>query len=87
MIGKLLNMLTSLIAAVCVATVIAAAAPSSCITQAWKVNHSRFVQAVAILQGKSPESLLPPPPPKKETVANSQPTTSSLPHRDSRPAS
>ena len=50
----------------CVATVIAAAVLIVFYAQSWKVNRERFVQAVAILQGKSPESLLPPPPPKKE---------------------
>ncbi|MEI8371921.1 MAG: hypothetical protein WCJ35_03700 [Planctomycetota bacterium] len=65
MIGKLLGMLVSLIAAVCVATVIAAVVLILYYTLSWKVNHDRVVQAVAILQGKSFESLLPPPPPKK----------------------
>jgi len=66
MIGKLLGMLVSLVAAVCVATVITAVVLIIYYTQAWKVNRERFVQAVAILQGKGPETLLPPPPPKKE---------------------
>ena len=66
MIGKLLGMLVSLVAAVCVATVIAAVVLIAFYAQSWKVDRERFVQAMAILQGKSPESLLPPPPPKKE---------------------
>jgi hypothetical protein len=66
MIGKLLGMLAALAAAACIATVIAAVILISYYAQVWKVNHERFVQAMAILQGKSPESLLPPPPPKKE---------------------
>jgi hypothetical protein len=65
MIGKLLGILISLIAAVCVATVISAVALIMFYSQSWKVNHARLVQALAILQGKSPESLVPPPPPKK----------------------
>jgi len=67
MIGKLLGMLVSLIAAVCVATVIAAVVLFAYYAQSWKVNHERFVQAMAILQGKSFESLLPPPPSKKRS--------------------
>jgi septal ring factor EnvC (AmiA/AmiB activator) len=66
MIGKLLGMLTTFLALVCIATVIAAVALIMFYARSWKVDHDRFVQAVAILQGKSPESLLPPPPPKKE---------------------
>ncbi len=66
MIGKVLGMLVSLVAAVCVATVIAAAALIAFYAHSWNVDRERFVQAMAILQGKSPESLLPPPPPKKE---------------------
>ena len=66
MIGKLLGMLVSLIAAVCVATVISAAVLLVFYARSWKVDRERFVQAVGILQGKSPESFLPPPPPKKE---------------------
>lgn len=66
MIGKLLAALVSLIAAVCVATVIAAAVLFVYYAQSWKVNKERAGQALAILQGKSAESLLPPPPPKKE---------------------
>jgi hypothetical protein len=65
--GKLLGMLVSLLAAVCVATVISAATLIAFYGQSWKVNHERFMQALSILQGKSPESLLPPPPPKKNT--------------------
>jgi hypothetical protein len=64
--GKLLGMLVTLIAAVCVATVIAAAALVSFYAQSWKVNKERAGQALAILQGKSPESLVPPPSPKKQ---------------------
>ena len=67
MIGKLLGMLVTLVAAACVATVIAAVVLIAFYARSWKVDHDRFVQAVAILQGKSPESLLPPPPPKKES--------------------
>ena len=66
MIGKLLGMLVSLVAATCVATVIAAAVLIAFYAHSWKVDRERFVQAMAILQGKNPESLLPPPPPKKE---------------------
>ena len=66
MIGKLLGMMGTLLAAVCVATVIAAAVLIAFYAQSWKVSRERFVQAVAILQGKSPESLLPPPPPKAD---------------------
>jgi hypothetical protein len=66
MIGKLLGTLVSLLAAVCIATVIAALVLIVFYSRSWKVDRDRFVQAVAILQGKSPESLLPPPPPKKE---------------------
>ena len=66
MIGKLMGVMLSLIAAVCVATVIAATALIGFYANSWKVTGERFVQAVAILQGKSPESLLPPPPPKRE---------------------
>jgi hypothetical protein len=66
MFGNLLGMLVSVVAATCVATVIAAVLLIVFYAQSWKVNQERFVQAVAILQGKSPESLLPPPPPKKE---------------------
>ncbi len=66
MIGKLLGALMSLVAAVCVATVIAAAVLFAYYAQSWKVTKERAGQALAILQGKSPESLLPPPPPKKE---------------------
>ena len=72
MIGKLTGMMVTAIAAVCVATVIAAVVLIAFYAQSWKVNRERFVQAVAILQGKSPESLLPPPPPKKEND-NEQP--------------
>ncbi len=67
MIGKLLGMLVTLLAVVCVATVIAAVALLVFYSRSWQVDRGRFVQAVAILQGKSPESLLPPPPPKKQT--------------------
>ena len=74
MIGKLLGMLVSLIAAVCVATVIAAVVLIMYYAQSWKVNHDRFVQAVAILQGKSFESLLPPPPPPKKGSDSEQPS-------------
>jgi len=66
MIGKLLGLIVSIVAAVCVATVIAAVALIAFYAQSWKINRERFVQAVVILQGKTPESLLPPPPPKKE---------------------
>jgi regulator of replication initiation timing len=66
MIGKLLGMLGALVAAVCVATVIAAAVLIVFYARSWKVDREHLVQAVAILQGKSPESLLPPPSPKKE---------------------
>jgi len=66
MIGKLLGMLVTLVAVVCIATVIAAVVLIMFYARSWKVDHDRFVQAVAILQGKSPESLMPPPPPKKE---------------------
>ena len=66
MIGKLLGMLASLVSAVCVATVIAALVLYMYYTNAWKVTHEHTVQALAILQGKSPESLVPPPPPKSD---------------------
>jgi hypothetical protein len=66
MIGKLLGMLVSLVAAVCVATVIAAAILIPFYAQSWKLSKERLGQALAILQGTSPESLVPPPPPKKE---------------------
>jgi hypothetical protein len=66
MIGKLLGMLVTLLAAVCVATVIASSVLAAYYAKSWKVSGERFAQAMAILQGKSPESLLPPPPPKKE---------------------
>jgi peptidyl-tRNA hydrolase len=66
MIGKLMGMLATLIAAVCVATVIAAAVLIAYYAQSWKVTSERAGQAMAILQGKSPESFLPPPPPKKQ---------------------
>ena len=69
MIGKILGMLFSLVGALCVATVIAAATLAVFYSQSWKVSRERWVQAVAILQGKSPESLLPPPPAKKDTSA------------------
>ena len=69
MIGKLLGMLVSLIAAVCVATVISAVVLIAFYAHSWKVDRERFVQAMGILQGKSPESFLPPPPPKKEADA------------------
>ncbi len=66
MISKLLGMLVTLVAVVCIATVVAAVALIMFYARSWKVDHDRFVQAVAILQVKSPESLVPPPPPKKE---------------------
>ena len=66
MIGKLLGALISLIVAVCVATVIAAAVLVVYYAQSWKVTKERAGQALAILQGKGLETLLPPPPPKKE---------------------
>ncbi len=66
MIGKWLGMLVSLVAAVCVATVIAALVLIVFYAQSWKVSRERLVQAMAILQGKSPDVLIPPPPPKKE---------------------
>jgi hypothetical protein len=66
MIGKLLGMLMTFMAAVCVATVISAAMLIAYYAQSWHVNQERVGQAMAILQGKSPESLLPPPPPKKQ---------------------
>ena len=66
MIGKLLGMVSSLLSAFCVATVIAALVLYSYYTKAWNVTHEHTVQALAILQGKNPESLVPPPPPKKE---------------------
>ncbi len=69
MIGKWLGMLVSLVAATCVATVIAAAVLIPFYAHSWKVDRERFGQAMAILQGKNPESLLPPPPPKKERDA------------------
>ena len=64
--GKLLGALISLIGAVCVATVIAAVVLWMYYSKAWNVNHEHMVQALAILQGKSPESLIPPPPVKKD---------------------
>jgi hypothetical protein len=66
MIGKLLGALISLVVAVCVATVIAATALVFYYAQSWKVTKERAGQALAILQGKGLETLLPPPPPKKE---------------------
>jgi hypothetical protein len=66
MIGKLLGMLMTFIAAVCVATVISAAALIFYYVQSWKVTKERAGQAMAILQGTSPEALLPPPLPKKQ---------------------
>lgn len=66
MIGKLLGALVSLVAAVCVATVIAAVVLAGYYAQSWKVTKERAAQALAILQGKPVETLLPPPPPKKE---------------------
>ena len=65
--GKLLGMLITFIAAVCVATVISAATLAFYYAQSWKVTKERAGQAMAILQGTSPEALLPPPPPKKQT--------------------
>jgi hypothetical protein len=65
-IGKLLGMLTSFLTAVCVATVISAAVLIAFYAQSWKVTSERAGQAMAILQGRSLESLLPPSPPKKE---------------------
>ena len=69
MIGKLLGMLMTFFAAVCVATVISAAALVFYYAQSWKVTKERAGQAMAILQGTSPEALLPPPPPKKQNDA------------------
>jgi hypothetical protein len=69
MIGKLLGMLMTFIAAVCVATVISAAVLVFYYAQSWKVTKERAGQAIAILQGTSPEALLPPPPPKKKDDA------------------
>ena len=66
MIGKLMGMLTTFIAAVCVATVISAATLVFYYAQSWKVTKERAGQAMAILQGTSPEALLPPAPPKKQ---------------------
>ena len=66
MMGKLLGMLMSLLAAVCIATVIAAVILVAYYARSWKVTGERFGQAIAILQGKSPESFLPPAAPKKE---------------------
>ena len=66
MIGRLLGALKSLVVAVCVATVIAATVLITYYTQSWKVTKERAGQALAILQGKDLESLLPPPPPKKD---------------------
>ena len=71
--GKLMGMLVSLIAATCVATVIAAVLLIAFYANSWKVDREHFVQAVAILQGKSPESLLPPPPPPKKEREGEQP--------------
>jgi hypothetical protein len=65
MIGKLLGILTTFIAAVCVASVISAAALVFYYAQSWKVTKERAGQAMAILQGTNPADLLPPPPPKK----------------------
>jgi hypothetical protein len=67
MIGKLLSMLMTFFAAGCVATVISAAALVFYYAQSWKVTKERAGQAIAILQGTSPEALLPPPPPKKQS--------------------
>ncbi len=64
--GKLLGALMSLIGAVCAATVIAAVVLWMYYSKAWNVNREHMVQALAILQGKSPESLIPPPPVKKD---------------------
>jgi hypothetical protein len=73
LIGKLLGMLVSLVAAVCIATVISATVLILYYTQTWKVSRERLIQAVAILQGKSLESLIPPPPPKKENDSEQPP--------------
>jgi uncharacterized protein YhaN len=62
--GKLLGMLVSLVAAVCVATVISAATLITYYGLSWKVSRGRVTQALAILQGKALETLVPPPPPK-----------------------
>jgi hypothetical protein len=69
MIGKVLGMLVSAVAATCVATVIAAVVLIVFYARSWKVDRERFVRAVAVLQGKTPESLLPPPAPKRENDA------------------
>ena len=84
--GKLLGMMVSVIAAICVATVIAAVVLIVFYAQSWKVNHARLVQAMAILQGKSPDRSCPRRRQEEEPTANSRPTTSSSPPRDSRPA-
>ena len=78
MIGKLLGMLVSLVAATCVATVIAATVLIAFYANSWKVDRQRFTQAMAILQGKSPESLLPPPPPQKKERDSEQPAYEQL---------
>jgi hypothetical protein len=65
MIGKLLGILTTFIAAVCVASVISAAALVFYYAQSWKVTKERAGQAMAILQGTNPADLLSPLPPKK----------------------
>jgi hypothetical protein len=75
--GKLLGMLISLVAAACVATVIAATILIMFYAHAWSVSRERLVQAAAILQGKSLESLLPPAPPKK-TSEGEQPAYDQL---------
>ncbi len=67
MIGKLLGMMMTFLAAICVATVISAAALVFYYAQSWKVTKERAGQAMAILQGTSPEALLPPSLPKKQT--------------------
>jgi len=64
--GKLLGMLTSFLAAVCVATVIAAVVLLAFYAQSWQVTKERAGLALAVLQGKSLDSLAPPPLPKKE---------------------
>ncbi len=72
--GKILSLLGSVIAAICVATVIAAVVLVVFYAQSWKIDHQRLMQALAILQGKSPESLVPPSPPKKKESDADQPT-------------
>ena len=86
MMGKLLGMLMSLLAAVCIATVIAAVILVAYYARSWKVTGERFGQAIAILQGKSPESFLPPAAREEENDSEQPASTRCSRSRASRPA-